>query len=982
MNQNAPLTQGTPDGSRLTGGPLTFTFDGKRYTGFLGDSASSALWRAGVRLFNRSIKYRRLRGFLALGPEDPNALLTVGEYPAWIPNVPASQVLITEGMVLRSQNRWPTLRWDLASMLLGPGASLWGAGFYYKTFIWPSWKTYEGLIRKLAGLGYAPAGSDLPNPKVEHPVADVVIAGGGPAGLAIARGVARSGARVILCEREPVLGGELEFEAAVIEGKPAPRWVQTTRDELSDLGVRVLTQTTVISANNGITIAHGQPAGLPGSDTLYRIHAPLFINAMGAVERSIAFINNDRPGVILSGAADRLLSRYGVLAGQRPVLFGNHDRLYDTARRLLQAGAQIQAIVDTRTDSQSPVRAELQGRGINCLSGFTVLRAQGHPRIKAVTVAHLNNPRSTQTIATDALLVSGGWSPAVYAGLQNGGVPRYSEPVAAFVAEGQPDWRLCAGAAAGHLALDDVLVDAQVTVDESVRRLNRTTASGSPWLVQQADAVPQLIAFWRSPASRHEEKQQFVDLQNDVTVADLRQALQEGFVDIEHIKRYTTLGVGTEQGRTGGTLGAAIIAELRTEPLAEVGISRSRGPFQPTPLMVISGTRLGFGLRPARLTALDQAHQQHAAEMELMSGWMRPRYYRGNGQDPFAASVVEATRVRATGGICDASTLGKIEIAGPDAAAFLDGLYLTPGSTLKIGRSRYAALLREDGIVLDDGLLLRLSSDRFVATTSTSHTAHVLAHLEFYKDTQWANQRISVTDVSEAWSVIVVAGPQSRQALVSTLGTSWQETLKDLTHMGHQSGTWRDYPLRLLRASFTGELAYELHCAPAIASSLWSELVAAGLAPFGLEALDVLRVEKGYLTSSELNGQTAPADVFASSMLKAMGQPVGKAMLNRPAFSDDNRPVLVGVRACDGKSAFLGGAQITRPESPAHSLGYVTSSVFSPQLKEWIGLALVARNQASLGTELLARDPIRGGDTPVRITGSVHFDPSHERIRV
>ncbi len=466
-----------------------------------------------------------------------------------------------------------------------------------------------------------------------------------------------------------------------------------------------------------------------------------------------------------------------------------------------------------------------------------------------------------------------------------------------------------------------------------------------------------------------------------MTVADLRQAHGEGFRHIEHVKRYTTLGVGTEQGRTGGVLGAAIFAEIGGTTLSALGTSRARGPYQPVPMGVLSGLRVGAGLRPERRTPLHAAHLQGGAELELMGGWMRPRYYRGNGADAFAAGVAEAARVRAVGGICDATTLGKIEIAGADAAAFLDRLYMISASRIQAGRARYAALLREDGIVLDDGLLLRIADDRFVATTSSGHLAQMLAHAEFYRDTEWRGRRLALTDITEGWAVIVAAGPSSRDALGRILGPGWREVLASLRHMNFAELSTARGRIRLLRASFTGELAYEIHCQPALAPPLWTALADAGLLPFGLEALDILRVEKGYLTSSEINGQTAPHDVGLGAMLRSGRDCVGAQLLQRPAFRDPERPILAGLRAVDGTSRFLAGAQLTETARAKRSIGHVTSAVWSPALKQWIGLALVARHCSGVDTELTARDPLRGGDTGVRVVPTAHFDASGERIK-
>ncbi|MFI4889345.1 MAG: 2Fe-2S iron-sulfur cluster-binding protein [Steroidobacterales bacterium] len=945
---NAPLRTGT----RITAETFEFHFDGRAYVAQRGDTAASALAAAGVRAFNRSIKYRRLRGLLACGPEEPNALLTVGAAPYGIPNMPAPVVRVQPGMRLFSQNRWPSLRFDVASVLR-LGAGFWGAGFYYKTFMWPSWAFYEGLIRRLAGLGPAPGASRLPRASVLHQHADVLVAGAGAAGLRAALEAARAGQRVILCEREPVIGGELCFETAQIDGLAAHEWLQHAAAELAALGATILTDTAVVSAAAGIAIAHHQPAGMPGADTLLRLYAPLLVNAMGAIERPIAFVDNDLPGIMLAGAAEKLLAGFGVRAGADVVLFGNHDRLYCAARRLRAGGIQVKLIVDTRQQSASAARAELVGAGVECLFGHAILSAEGRGAVRAVHVAPLGTapPRAVQAtrrIDCDAVLVSGGWS-------------------ATLRAAASRSWQRTCGSAAGELTLASIIG------------------------ATDADDEPHWEPFWRSPATASQQKRQFVDMQNDVTVADLRQALAEGFRDIEHIKRYTTLGVGTEQGSTGGVLGAAIVAELSGTALAAVGTSRARGPYQPVPMGVLSGLRVGDGLRPERRTPLHDAHVGAKAVLELMGGWMRPRYYRGNGADAFAAGLVEAARVRAHGGICDGSTLGKLEIAGADAAAFVDRMYLNSASAIEPGRARYAALLREDGMVLDDGLLLRHAADRFTATTSSGHTAHVLAHLEFYRDTEWRARRIALTDVTESWSVIIVAGPSSRQALRTVLGPGWQQALAALRHMGFADGAWsadgRDASrLRVLRASFSGELAYELHCRSDIASPLWHALGAAGLAPFGLEALDILRVEKGYLTSSELNGQTTPLDTGLGAMLRpgpdgAVRNSVGRDLLGRAGLEAAERPILVGLRAADGKSQFLGGAQITAAPADRRSLGYVTSAVFSPALQQWIGLALVARSHSATGTELSARDPLRGGDARVLVVPMAHFDPEGQRIR-
>ncbi len=969
-------------GTRLREQPVRFTFDGREYLGQVGDSAASALLAAGVRAIGRSIKYRRLRGVVTAGAEEPNALFTVGTAPAVIPNVVASQLAIADGLVLRSQNRWPSLKYDAASVLQA-GSGFFGAGFYYKTFIWPSWRTYEKLIRSLAGLGEAPGSCALGPVAVEHLSCDVLIAGAGAAGLAAARAAARAGARVVLCEREPVCGGELEFEAGTIDGRPAADWVTATVAQLPTLGVRLLPGTTLVGGSGGEMIAHTEPGGLPGTNAIFKIRTRAFVIAMGAVERPIAFIDNDRPGVMLLGAAERYLARYGVRVGAELVLFANHDRAYATAGRLAAGGMRISAIVDTRTAAEvgaEPLRAQLGRAGTECLLGHAVLAAEGGATVHGARIASLAAPDRARLIRCDAILVSGGWSPAVHAGLQEGGARRFVAELGGFIAAGQPDWRTSAGAANGRLELGAALADGHAA---GVRAASHAGAAGSVGAAPLAsgDAVPRLVPFWRSPASLAGEKRQFIDLQNDVTVADVRQSLAEGFVDIEHLKRYTALGFGSDQGRLGGLIGAAVLAEFRGEPLADVGTSRLRPPFHPVTMRSLAGLRVGAALRPARRTPLHDWHAAHGAVLEPMGLWLRPRYYRANGADSFTAGIAEAKRVRTTGGVADGSTLGKIEVAGPDAAAFLDAMYLTKASTIRVGRSKYMVNLREDGMVLDDGIVLRLAAERFIATTGSGHGLHMLSHFEHYRDTQWSGSAVTITDVTEAWAAIVAAGPKSRETLRAVLGADWHDALGRLTHMEFATGRYAGSELTVLRASFSGELAFELHCRPASAVTLWEALVAAGLEPYGLEALDILRVEKGYLVGSEINGQTTPEDLGMDALVRLGNLCVGRELLDRPAFHEASRPRLVGLRAVDGRGRFLAGAQLTIPAAPNRPVGYATSTVYSPTLGEWIGLALVAREHSADGTVLTARDPLRDGDSVVRVVPTVHFDPASERMK-
>jgi sarcosine oxidase subunit alpha len=957
-------------GRRLGASTVRFRFDGREFAGREGDTMASALLANGVRLLGRSIKYRRPRGVVTADWDEPNALLTLATTGGDIPNLPAGVLPIANGRELESQNRWPSLRHDLAA-LIGLGSRLLGAGFYYKTFMWPSWRTYEHAIRRLAGFGAAPGRCVANAPRSEYLHCDVLIVGGGAAGLAAAQAATVSGARVVVCEREPECGGELDFEVASIDGVDARTWIDRSLAALRDAGARVLTDTAVVARSGGIVYAHGVADGQTASVSL-RIAAREVVMATGAAERPIAFVDNDRPGVMLLGAAERLLARYGVQAGRQVVLFGNNDRLYPAAVRLRASGIRIAGIVDVRPPSPgaaiAALRERLAGDRVECLSSHAVTAARGRYGVQAAEVESLDAAGAVRRIACDAILVSGGWTPT--------GTRTEMHGIDATSHDHSLAGALEAGWRAGMIA-------AGVPGEgESSRRHVAGPARGTPVRARDVsgDPAPHPRPFARSPAARHDEKRQFVDFQNDVTVADLRQALTEGFREIEHVKRYTTLGTGTDQGRLGGALGAAILAELEGRDAAQAVTSNTRAPLQPTTLHVLAGRNRGAELRPSRMTPLHDWHVANRALMESMGSWLRPRGYAANGTSPGAAGVVEAARVRSRGGILDGSTLGKIEIAGPAAADFLDRLYLTRGSTLREGRARYMVLLREDGMVLDDGLVLRLGAEHFVATVSSGHAQHVLSHLEYYRDLEFAARGVALADVTEAWAVIVVAGPASPGALTQVLGAEWISAVAGLAHMEHFAARWHDAGLRVLRASFSGELAYELHCRPRIAPALWEALVATGLEPYGLEALDILRVEKGYLTGAEMNGQTTPMDLGLGSFVARNPGAVGADLLDRPAFGEPQRPRLVGVQSIEPTAPLLAGAQLTVDARAARACGHVTSGCWSPALDRHLGLALVAR-ELPIGAELVARDPLRSLESRVRLTMPVHFDAGGARMR-
>jgi heterotetrameric sarcosine oxidase alpha subunit len=973
-------TGGSVDRSRL----CRFTFDRRKLHGLEGDTFASALLANGVQLVGRSIKYRRPRGVFTAGPEEPNALCTLDPGDRQIPNVPLTAAALADGLVFASQNRWPSLRFDLTSIVGSAGALL-GAGFYYKTFMWPAWRWYEPAIRRLAGLGSAPrTGVDRPSLE-RHVDCDVLVIGAGAAGLAAARAAAARGVRVVLCEQDSRPGGELQFETATIDGLASSRWLSDTERELRAGGVEMLLGTAVVGCYDDLVLALRQPAGYPGeADELLHIRAAARVVATGATERAIAFSGNDRPGVMLLGAVERFAARFAVRAGNDAVLFANHNRAYRAAQRLREAGIRIAAIVDSRARPELAALDELEREGVRICNEHVIEQVLGNHRVAGVVVRHRGGGTPIR-ISCDTLGVSGGWTPALQLASQSGLVERYDEKLGAFIPVSASARVIPAGAASGKLELCAVLADGAAAGAAAAAAAGKSAALDERAALVTADPAPGVVPLWRVVGG--DEKRQFVDLQNDVTVSDLRQAVAEGFREIEHVKRYTTLGVGTDQGKTSGLVGAAIVAELLGRPLAEVGLSRARPPTRPVPLSVLAGVRGAAGtVRPVRRTPLQSEHEAEGGVMEPSGLWLRPRYYRGHGDSLVAAAAFEAGRVRAAGGLFDASTLGKIEVVGPDAAAFLDRICLARPSGLRVGRARYSVMLREDGMVLDDGLVLRLAAQHFLLSTSTHAAPAVLSHLEYYAACSAPELAVSCTDVTDAWAVIVVAGPRSRELLRKTLPPAgWREPLEQLAHMGLHCGEWQAQPLRLLRASFSGELAYELHCSADAARPLWRALRSgggpAGVIPYGLEALDILRVEKGYLTSAEINGEVSPYDLRLDHMVKRSAGCIGCELLARPALHESCRPILVGLVASDPTAQLNVGAQLVAATGSTHSLGHVTSAVWSPTLGRAVALALLAREFAAQDRELVAADPLRAQYTKVRVTHAVHLDPAGERMK-
>ncbi|HMR31241.1 MAG TPA: 2Fe-2S iron-sulfur cluster-binding protein [Geminicoccaceae bacterium] len=903
---------------------LRFTFDGRGHDGLAGDTLASALLAGGQRLVGRSFKYHRPRGLVGSGAEEPNALVTLHGGDRAEPNTRATLVELSDGLVAASQNRWPSLRLDLMS-LAGLASPLLGAGFYYKTFMGPgrrAWPFWERLIRRAAGLGRASPAPDPDAYEKCHAFCDVLVVGGGRSGLAAAREAAALGKRVILAEERWWLGG--------LDPAPAPP------------GVTTMLRTAVWGYYDDNTLAAIEHCDGRPAQRYWEIRAGRVVLATGAVERPVVFAGNDRPGVMLLDAVRRYARLWGVAAGRRVAIFTNNDGAYEAVADLLGLGVNVVAVIDARRDPP-PVAQTLAGRGIELRTATVVARALGGQALRAIELAPWDTGRGEpmpgrSRIEVDVLAVSGGWSPQIQLASQAGGPPIWDESLAAFLpGRATQDWQ-AVGACAGRLDAGRVLP------------IREVPGRG----------------------------RKLVDLQNDVTAADVRLARREGFESVEHLKRYTTLGMATDQGRTSSVNGIAIMAGLRGLGMAEAGTTRFRPPAAPVTLGALAGGAVGVHHQPTRLTPMHDWHLANGGEMQAAGLWLRPRAYLRPGETVARAYVREARTVREKVGIVDVSTLGKIEVQGPDAATFLDRVYVNTFSTLPVGKARYGVMLRDDGFVLDDGTCWRLSPGRFLMTTSTAQAAAVLSHLEMLLAVAWPELRVQLVSVTDQWAAMAVAGPRSRDVLAAAL----DDFDTALPFMGVQMLG----DSLIGRVSFSGERAYEVFCPADQGEATWRRLIEAGrphgMVPYGVEALGALRIEKGHVAGGEIDGRTTLDDLGLGRMASTSKAFVGRAMMRRPGLVDPDRPKLVGLVSRDGQPVRAGSHLVASadPGAPGPSLGHVTSWTFSPALDRYIALALLRRGRDQIWRELFATYPLKGWHVPVEVVPPCMVDAEGARL--
>jgi sarcosine oxidase subunit alpha len=989
--------------------PVNFGFDGRIYSGFAGDTLASALLAHGVHLVGRSFKYHRPRGILAAGAEEPNGLVTVRRDAARVtPNLRVTQVELYDGLDASSQNRWPSLTRDFGR-INDALSRFFPAGFYYKTFMWPrlAWKAlYEPIIRRAAGLGSAPTEADPDRYAQRYAHCDVLVVGAGPAGLAAALAAANTGARVIVCDEQSEFGGSLlSHPAAVIDGIAAGSWIEAGVAALAqNPRVTLLPRTTAfgyfphnfLGLNERLTEHLARPDHDSARERLWQVRARTVVLATGALERPLVFPGNDRPGVLLAGAAQTYLNRYAVKVGSVAVLVTGVDAAYQAALDLHAAGVTIAAIADLRPNPTGALPAKARQAGIEILAAASVLGTGGDLRVDSIDLATRaagGGLQLAKRVACDVVLMSGGYNPSVHLFSQSRGKLAWSEEHLAYLPETSAERELSAGAARGIYGLAAALADghaagaagaagAASAVGGVSTDRNRTPARR---FAVNVDPVATEAYIGALPGAEMALKA-FVDWQHDVTTRDLALATREGFRSIEHVKRYTTTGMATDQGKTSNLNALAIVAKNLAVPVQQVGLTSFRMPYTPTSFGSFAGTSRGDLFDPLRKTPIHAWAVMQGAVFEPVSLWTRARYFPRAGESMHAAVARECVAVRERCGIFDASTLGKIEVVGGGAAEFLNRLYINSWTYLAVGKSRYGILLRDDGFVYDDGVVARLAPDRFHVTTTTGGAARVLAMMEDYRQTEWTDLEVWLTSTTEQWAVIAVQGPQARRVL-ETLVEGLDISAASLPHMSVAHGRICGVPMRLFRVSFSGELGFEVNVPADYGRAVWEAIYAAGRAygmtPYGTETMHVLRAEKGYLiVGQDTDGTMTPDDAGLSWAIgKTKADFVGKRSLQRASMNAPTRKQLVGLRTRDPKIVLEEGAQITATRGqkpPMQLLGHVTSSYYSAVLKTSIALAVVSGGRARLGETLYV--PMPRGDIAVEVTSPVFYDPKGERI--
>jgi len=962
--------------------PVAFRFDGQAFQGLEGDTLASALLANDVRLVARSFKYHRPRGVLSAGSEEPNALMTIGRGPAAVPNVRATVQEVFAGLEATSQNRWPNLRRDVMSVndLIAPFLS---AGFYYKTFMWPRafWeRLYEPIIRRAAGLGALSGAHNADIYEKAFAFCDLLVIGAGPAGLMAALVAGRAGADVILADEDARMGGRLLAETGNVAGKPGHLWVGDVLAELAALpNVRLMTRTTVTGAYDQGTFGALERVGLHLPDDphlprecFWRIVAKRSVLCAGALERPVAFPDNDRPGIMTAGAVRAYLNRWGVAPGREVTIYGNNDDAHRTARDLVAAGVRVAGLIDARDDVQ--VSADYP-----VFTGGRVIATTGRLGLETITVAHQGGQR---VIRTDCLAMSGGWNPSVHLTCHMNGRPVWHEPILSFVPKpGAVPGMDVAGAANGVFSTAGCLAEGARLAAAALSDLG--FAGPQVDLPEAEDAPYRVQALWAVEG----KGRKWLDFQNDVTVKDVRLAAQENYRSVEHMKRYTTQGMATDQGKSSNVAALAVLADATGRAIPETGTTTFRPPYSPVSIAAMGAGSQGKGFAPERFTTSHQAALARGAPMIEAGLWYRPSYFPQPGEVTWRESCDrEVGMVRGSVGVCDVSTLGKIDIQGPDAAQLLDFVYANTFSTLAEGRVRYGLMLREDGHVMDDGTCARLGPQHYVMTTTTAAAGPVMRHLDFVAQVLRPELDVQIQSVTEQWAQFSVAGPKARELVNGVLDRAVDND--SFPYMACGPVGVCGEPGRLFRISFSGEHAYEVAVPARYGAGLFRLLVAQaetlGGGAYGMEALNVLRIEKGFITHAEIHGRVTAFDIGMDRLVALKKDCIGQAASRRPGLLEESREQMVGLKPVASTGQMTAGAHLFGAGQAAvreNDQGYVTSVGYSPTVGRMLGLGFLARGRARHGEVIRLVDHLRGIETECVVCDPVFVDPEGGRLR-
>ena len=979
--------------NRLCGGlinrdrPMSFSFDGKNYQGYEGDTLASALLANGVRLMGRSFKYHRPRGPLTAGSEEPNAIVELRSGARHEPNTRATTTELFDGLSAKSQNRWPSLAFDAMS-INDRLSNFLTAGFYYKTFMWPAafWeKIYEPIIRKAAGLGSLSLDADPDSYDKGFLHCDLLVVGGGPSGLMAALTAARSGAQVLLMDEDFVLGGQLNAQTFALGDQSAPDWAAATVAELASMpNVRIMSRTTVLGAfDHGIYGALErvsdhlpQPEAGKPRQILWRIYSRRTVLAAGAIERPIAFEQNDRPGIMLASAMRSYVNRWGATPAHRVALFTNNDDGHRTAADLHSKGVEISAVIDTREDAPTSSEYEV-------LRGAQVTNTMGRLGLSCVKARLADG--SERTLECGALGVSGGWNPNVHLASHQRGRPTWRADIAAFVpGDALPQGMMAAGAALGDFSTHAAL---QSGIDAACNALEELgMKASSPALPQAEDAPIRICAFWHVDGA----KRAWLDQQNDVTAKDVKLAHQENFTSVEHLKRYTTLGMATDQGKTSNMGGLAIMAELAGKPIPEVGTTIFRPPYTPTAIGAFAGRSRDENFRPVRKTPSHKWAEEQGAVFVEVGLWLRAQWFPKPGETHWRQSVDrEVLQTRKSVGICDVTTLGKIDVQGADAAIFLNKIYCNPFAKVPVGKVRYGLMLREDGIAMDDGTAARLAEDHFVVTTTTANAVNVYRHMEFVRQCLFPDLDVQLISTTESWAQFSVAGPNARNLLQKVVDNEHDISNDAFPYMACGEISVNGVRARLFRISFSGELAYEIAVPTRYGDALLRKMVKAGeefdAVVYGTEALGVLRIEKGHAAGNELNGTTTALNLGMGRMVNKKKDSIGSTLSEREGLNTDDALKLVGFKPVDPANPVPAGAHLINKGDPvdaAHDQGYLTSACFSPNLGHHIAIGFIKSGDTRLGEIVRLVSPLTNVEHDVEIVSAHFIDPEGDRLRV